>query len=169
VGVVVNDRKVPPGVDVDRFARSLAMLSNRHYFKRVWVAQGVFLAQEAKICCGGFIVPVRCFQEELAAAAGLLWQFTMPRHETVDLDHLDPAMIKHLIDLVTAMRDVRQSFNVKCESGIPDLETKPGRPGRLKRHVSSAMLQFSKLQCQAPKDHVYGALGMIYSERKAPI
>ena len=159
---IMDELSCPTGVDVHRFVLSLAALTRRPYFTRVWVVQELFLARPASICCGHRKLPLAALLIELNAAFVLLIQIRATRGF---INSCKPAPSKRLsslyipAELVAASRSIDGLFNQQCVDvlGI----RKKTRSHRSKLSLTIVINLFSSFECEDPRDTLYGALVLI--------
>ena len=140
---------VPPNVDLTRFALSLAAISRRPYFERMWVVQEIYLAQDVSVCCGKARLPMLHLCVELAAAINMSRQVRNPQ---IWVEADAP------IELQNALRSVEGEINRTCTFVLGDwISDWP--EGNISFHLLISHL--ACLKCQDPRDKLYGALALI--------
>ena len=160
--------KIPPDVNLPRFTLSLAALSRRPYFERVWVVQEIYLAREASVCCGKIKLPIAHLERELHNANSIL-QRLITANWLVRGD--SQGFVKKLegvpMELLNALRPIEWTLNEKCGWMLENTV----EPSKRSTGVSFNWLveNFSTLRCQDPRDKVYGALALVDWQDTPPI
>ena len=151
---------IPPDVNLPRFTLSLAALSRRSYFERVWVVQEIYLAREASVCCGKIKLPIAHLERELSSANSILRRLRTANW----LVRGDPqGFVKKLVgvpmELLNALRPIEWTLNEKCGWMLRERE----EPSKASAGMPFNWLveDFSTLKCQDPRDMVYGGLALV--------
>lgn len=167
---VLHRNGLHSGIDLARFARSLAALAHRPYFKRVWVVQEMHLARDASVCCRTIKIPARYLRRELLAAHQYLEDVLASDFmNDLDPDHVPQKLELEPLDLLDSIRQSSQAFDGD-NSGYRRLhDPHSTRLSGVSGDMSEVLYEFSALDCQDPRDTVYGALALIDWDGKAPI
>lgn len=158
-------------VDVGRFGHSLSLLSQRPYFKRVWVVQELFFAREASICCGSTKIPAHhLLQEFIAVDRCLMDVEDQGNIDEAFKDRLPPASASSQLELLNAtFKQMDQEFNTKCTDLLLRYDAYNASPEERRRRIETIVQLRYGLECQDPRDKVYGALALIDWEGLAPV
>ena len=150
-----------PGIDPNRFALSLETLTRRPYFQRVWIVQELILAQSVSIYCGHFQLLVLCPYTDLLLRAAAAYKVQI--HDTFARQKAPVMSDKEWVQLVEVRnwQDRRVLHLLRQRWRLSERGEKSS--------FGEALELFSSLQCQDPRDKVYGTLGLIDWRDAPPI
>ena len=158
----------PTDVDLTRFALSLAALSRRPYFERVWVVQEIYLGREASVCCGKVKLPIAHLQRELYAAEFIIRRLRKTSQTVQGDPQSRPIQLESVpMELLNALRPIELALIEKCGWMLRDRsELRESRPLMT---FNRLVENFSTLRCHDPRDTVYGALALVDWQGAPPI
>ena len=149
----------------DSYAMSLAALSRRPYFSRVWVVQELILAKDASFCCGHLRISFEAMKSEISAAC----RYASAHHYLPDYD----SQLTDTLSLAAAYVSTPSKSKYTIEQNCDRLLHLKDRSGWGKstgsKFIPSGLLELlGGLQCEDPRDRIYGALALGLREYVKP-
>ncbi len=134
--------------------RGLAEIFQRQYWSRVWIAQEFILPQSVLLVCGADVVDWGHLEGVLFVRRGIGLAYqklkTQSLQEEKEVAVLGPASAILLARLQVS-RDNQRKKTSKRETNMS---------------LHDTIFTFHRLECEDPRDHLYGLMGLVRQEEK---
>lgn len=127
---------------IARLQEAFVLFMKRPYFHRVWIYQELFLAQHVSVLCGDDTIPIS-------------WVWVTCLALNAKFKSFD-----HMLYLSCFLQDEFSIVEEMLKSGATDSRSKT---------LKNTIREIASLQCQNPRDRIYGILSMIDWDGREPI